>query len=563
MTPSTELERAVIAALPGWEEKNGAPKRRPNVRKSIIMQSSEHYVVRLLSRFIADPGRVVLWWRHQPTTAEQLLRAVTSAAQKLRIEGFSESSTVALLLDNTPQMLTARYAANLLGATVLQPQTFNAVNPLDQVPVEVQAAMLTESNVTLLITDSANLERSRNIAAIMGTKPRLAVLSAQREASHDILDLSPSDGEQSFDLESARSGDVALVTYTSGSAGHPKGVACTFATLARIYTYYENSAKSPTMLVSTPLHGQTGSTNSDLAFLRDGVVVLLDTFDAGAVLAAIAEYRVTRVTLAPPQLYQLVEHPARPTTDMSSLQQILYQGCAASAPRLVRALEALGPILTQLYGMTEAMGISVLLASEHANPRLRMTVGRPLPQVEVAIRAPDSDSDLEVGETGEVCVRSPFIMAGYWHDPVATARTIRGGWLRTGDLGYMDSDGYLHLVDRLASMIKTRGIKVYPTTIEDVLLSHRAVAQAAVYKVVDNDSVEHVHAAVAVRGGAKVDPDELREHVERNLSATHAPVKISILDTLPLLDTGKPNKRRLSQDAEMSAGWRQPPSASP
>ena len=295
---------------------------------------------------------------------------------------------------------------------------------------------------------------------------------------------------------------------------------------------------------------------SDMAFAQEGIVVLLDGFDAGAVLEAIPKYRVTRICVAPPQLYQLVDHPARATTDTSSLLQILYTGCAASPQRIARALEAFGPILTQAYGMTEAMGITTLTPPEHATPRLLTTVGKPLPIVELTIRDPATDEAVPEGRTGEICVRSPFVMDGYWRDPEATARALRGGWLHTGDVGYLDATGHLHLVDRLASMIKSRGIKVYPATVEDVLLAHPTVAQAAVYRVVDKDEVEHVHATVVPQRGRSIDPAELRLHLEHKLSATHVPAQIEVRDTLPALDSGKPDKRRLSLEAERAAGWR-------
>jgi fatty-acyl-CoA synthase len=211
--------------------------------------------------------------------------------------------------------------------------------------------------------------------------------------------------------------------------------------------------------------------------------------------------------------------------------------------------------------MTEAMAISTLGPPAHRNPKLLTTVGLPLPVVQLGIRDPRTGEDLPAGQSGEICVRSPFLMDGYWRDPEATAQTLRGGWLHTGDIGYLDDEGYLHLVDRLARMIKTRGVKVYPATIEDVLLAQPTVAQAAVYRAVDTDQVEHVYAAVEPRRGATIDPAELRVQVERKLSATHAPVRIIVLDALPLLDSGKPDERRLRFEAEIAAGWRLPTEA--
>src|SRR5690349_22194318 len=168
------------------------------------MQNTKHYVARLLSGLLERPDQVVVWWRAQPIRAGDLARAVVTAASVLRGQGVGRGSTVALLLGNTPDMLIARYATNLVGATAIQPQTFNAVNALDRISVDVQAAMLTDANTALLIVDGQNLDRARALSAQMGSRPRLASmtpLSAPDGA--EVVALSSNQGVEPFDLTAA------------------------------------------------------------------------------------------------------------------------------------------------------------------------------------------------------------------------------------------------------------------------------------------------------------------------------------------------------------------------
>jgi fatty-acyl-CoA synthase len=518
------------------------------------MHSHDHYVVMLLSALATRPDDPVIWWRDRRITASELRHSIMSAAVVLRRAGLDETGTVTLLMSgNNPDVLTARYAANLLGATVIHGQSVNAAHPLDELSIEAQADILSESDTSVLIVDAQNVERGREVSAKMATRPRLAMLTSGDAArSDDIVDLSSAPGSALFDIGTAVSGIVATVSYTSGSTGRPKGVPRTFAAWSSLMAPSSPMRNIPdgTVLIVTPV---AKSLFADKELVGNGAVVLHDGFEASAVLAAIAKHRVTRLYLAPPQLYQLVDQLPRTSTDTSSLKQIIYAGCTASPRRITRALDAFGPILAQLYGTTEGGMISMLLPSEHT-PKLLTTVGRPIHGV--AIRDERTGEDLRVGQTGEVCVRRT--MDGYWRDPEATRQRFRDGWFHTGDVGYLDDEGYLHLVDRVARMIKSRGIKVYPAAIEGVLLEDTAVAQASVYGVVDTDAVEHVYATVVPYEGAAVDPERLCAAVERKLSGTHVPARIIVRDKLPLLDSGKPDERSLRFEAEVAAGWRQP-----
>jgi fatty-acyl-CoA synthase len=414
----------------------------------------------------------------------------------------------------------------------------------------VLTELLADSGTALFAIDAHNVERAREIAARMATPPVLAAFGAE---GADIVDLSSARDIAPFSLSSAVSGEIATVIFTSGSTGVPKGVERSFLTLFFLVLQANATYPKGVSLITAPVV-QSSAIHADMAMSCGSTIVLHDGFDAARVLEAICKHRVTRLYLTPPQLYQLVDHPARATTDLSSLNAIMYTGCTASPSRLAQAVEAFGPILLQVYGASEALSVSMLLPPDHLDPKRLSSVGRPPGVVEVSIRDPHTAEALPLGQTGEVCVRSPVVMRGYWQNPALTAQTLRNDWLHTGDVGYMDDEGYLYLVDRLASMIKRAGLKLYPATIENVLLSHPSVAQAAVYGVADADNLEHVHASVVLRPGHEIDSAELREHVARSLSPAHAPAAIAVLAELPSLDSGKPDKRRLRFDAEIAAG---------
>jgi fatty-acyl-CoA synthase len=312
-------------------------------------------------------------------------------------------------------------------------------------------------------------------------------------------------------------------------------------------------APTHTMLVTTPA-SHAASSMVDGALASGGTVILHDGFVAADVLAAVARHGVNRLYIAPPHLYALLDEPSLATTDLSSLRELYYGGCVASPVRLAAAVEAFGPVLYQIYGTAEGWMISLLTPPEHAKPELLGTVGKPLDFVEVTVRDPETRAALPDGTTGEITMRSPMLMDGYWGDPDLTARTIIDGWLHTGDIGYLDDQGYLHLIDRLAEMIKTNGTKVYPADVEKALLAHEKVSQVAVFGVRDEDNLEHIHAAVVPRPGTTPSSAELTEHVAAALSPAHQPSTVDIRSEIPLLDTGKPDKVRLR--SEVSDGAR-------
>ncbi|WP_345598322.1 fatty acid--CoA ligase family protein, partial [Streptomyces marokkonensis] len=264
-----------------------------------------------------------------------------------------------------------------------------------------------------------------------------------------------------------------------------------------------------------------------------GMVVLHPGFKAAAVLHAIAQHRISRLILGTPQVYALAEHPDRAATDLSSLTELIYTGSPGAPLQLRKAREIFGPVLIQVYGTTETGVLTMLPPGDHDDPRACSTVGRPVNPEALSIRHPDTGAVLPVGEVGEVCAIPRWPTAGYWHEPKLTAALVRDGWVRTGDLGQLDTDGYLHLSGRLANMMKVKGIRIHPEQVEKVLRQAPGVSQAAVCGVEDADRVEHIYAAVVPEPGADLDPQELRRHVAEALSDTYVPSLIDIRRKLP------------------------------
>ncbi|MFE0174968.1 AMP-binding protein [Streptomyces sp. NPDC059002] len=512
------------------------------------MPGNDHYVRQILESLYLDEHRIRLVHQDIPTHAGELADAVRSAAAGLRAHGVGVGDVVAVMtVNNTPATLVLRYAAGLVGAVAVHVGTVNAVNPGDVLRLGDQLDIVRSTRATVFAIDAENADRAR---ALRTRSERPVLVAGLGDLGPDVVDLSelPPDA---FDLADAAQGDLAVVTFTSGSTGRPKGVCWSFEVKNAIIARMAAEARRQTLLVTAPLT-HTSAFTSDNVLVAGGTVVLHPGFDAAAVLRAVGRHRITRMMLSAPQVYALKDHPDVAAADLSSLRDLMYTGSPAAAERLAEAVKVFGPVLCQIYGNSEIGLMCRLTAQDHAQPELLTTVGRPVELVKVSIRDPH-DRELPTGEVGEVCVHTPLSMAGYWDDPELTARTLRDGWLHTGDVGHLDERGYLHLRGRLADVIKTNGIKVYPAAVEKALAAHPAVAHAVVFGVADADRKERVHAVVVARDGHRVTADDLREHVATALSPNQAPADVTFRAELPVLGFGKPDRARLRAEAEDAA----------
>jgi fatty-acyl-CoA synthase len=276
-----------------------------------------------------------------------------------------------------------------------------------------------------------------------------------------------------------------------------------------------------------------------------GQIVIMAKPDLAEFLALAQSHRITHTFLPPTLIYMLLDKPGLAAADLSSLQCLWYGAAPMSASRLEEALEKIGPVMGQLFGQSEApMMISTLAPADHfhadgsvARERLS-SAGRPTPLTLVAIMDDDGNL-LGPGQRGEIVARGPLVMAGYYKNPQASAEAAQHGWHHTGDIGYLDDDSYLFIVDRAKDMIITGGFNVYSAEIEQVLLSHPAVQDCAVIGLPDDKWGERVTAVLQLRSGQTVTPADVRAFVKARLGSVKAPKQVEVWPDLPRSKVGK------------------------
>jgi len=357
-----------------------------------------------------------------------------------------------------------------------------------------------------------------------------------------------------------RPDEVSIQLYTSGTTGLPKGVMLTNANLATAMseagaTFHISS--DTVSLVAMPLFHIGGSGWALCGMSRGGVSVILRDVDPAEIIRLVESERITETFVVPAVLMFLLGTEGIERADLSSLRTVFYGASPISEDLLVSCLRVLGCDLAQVYGMTETTGaICSLAAGDHDpdGPRrhLLRSAGRPFPHVEIRIVDPEAGTDVPVGQVGEIWTRSPYNMSGYWGRPEETAATITGdGWLRTGDAGYLDHEGYVYLHDRIKDMIVTGGENVYPAEVENVVVSHPDVIDAAVIGVPDDRWGETVK-AVVVAPAAPPSPEErdgwaqgVLAHCRSHLAHYKCPTSVDVVDALPRNPSGKVLKREL------------------
>jgi fatty-acyl-CoA synthase len=247
-------------------------------------------------------------------------------------------------------------------------------------------------------------------------------------------------------------------------------------------------------------------------------------------------------------VYVLLDHPGIAEADLRSIELIIYGASPMSPARLIEAMKRFGPVFMQLYAQSEAPNtVTVLHKADHDPerfPHRLASCGVPVVGNQVKLLDPDG-REVPAGDVGEICVRGPLVMAGYWNKPEETARALRHGWLYTGDLARRDEDGFLYIVDRSKDMIISGGFNVYPREIEDVLTAHPAVAAAAVIGVPDEKWGEAVKAVVVLKAGSSASAEALIALVRDRKGVVYAPKSVDFADSLPVTGLGKPDKKVL------------------
>lgn len=495
----------------------------------------------VLSALRRHPDRVAFVVGARQMSYREVERETARTAAALTGMGVGQHSGVMLLSGNRPEAFTTMLATLSVGAR------YTPLPPLGS--VEDQEFILRDAEAAVLVFDG-DLFAAR-AAELAARVPEVRLLpltsgSGADDAADSVITGAPLGGVNDED-------DVALIGYTGGTTGRPKGVVLSHRALlqnAMLALVEWQLPQDVRFLGVTPLSHALGLCIAPI-LLRGGRCVLLTGFDPPAVLRAIAEHQITATSLVPTMLYALLDEPTLSTTDVSSVETIIYGAAPMDPGRLRQALERFGPVFVQSYGQSEAPNaISVLRKEDHRLDRsyLLSSCGQPLPGNTVAI-LDDDDQPVATGELGEICIRGPLVMDGYWRLPEQTAGTLRHDWLHTGDIGRVDSDGYLYLVDRKKDMVITGGFNVYPREVEDVLMSHPDVSRAAVIGVPDRKWGEAVTAFVTRRAGGTVTEAELVALVRDRKGPVAAPKSVVFADVLPLTPLGKVDKNRLKSSA--------------
>ncbi|MFI6474576.1 class I adenylate-forming enzyme family protein [Streptomyces sp. NPDC050516] len=488
-----------------------------------------------------------------------------SVAGHLAARGLVRGDRVALMLQNTPHFVIALLGAWKAGATVVP------LNPMYK-SGEV-AHVLRDAEVSALIcADRAWESYLRDTAADSPVRIALTAceLDLQTENDQRVLGFErvPAPGDTDDLVAVARQGlkapvgrelsadDTALISYTSGTSGTPKGAMNTH----RGITYNAERqrtghpiAEGSGYFALAPLFHITGMVCELAACIANaGTLILAYRFHPGVVLDAFAEHRPA-YTVGPSTAFMALAATPGVTREHFASFEVISSGGAPLPPALVEKFrEGFGPYIRNGYGLTECTAPCASVPPEKEAPvdPVSGTLSVGVPGPETVVRIIDLEgNEVPFGEQGEIVVRGPQVVPGYWRRPDATAEAFPDGELRTGDIGFMDRDGWLYVVDRMKDMINASGFKVWPREVEDVLYTHPAVREAAVVGIPDAYRGESVKAYVSLRPGAEADPAELAAYCKERLAAYKYPREVEILPELPKTTSGKILRRELRTQA--------------
>lgn len=470
-------------------------------------------------------------------TYAQLLGAVRAAAAGLARRGFGKGDVLALYSPNLPEYAVAFHAVATLGGVI------TPVNPL--YTIEELGKQLEDSGAKWLVTIPPLLERAREASKGRGLKELFVFGEAEGATPFAALLEGGADDLPSVQINARE--DLVVLPYSSGTTGVCKGVMLTHHNLVANLSQIAGAGhdwRDETLICVLPLfhiYGMVAIMNHGL--YCGATVVTLPRFDFEQVLKTIEDYRVTFAHLVPPIVLALSKSPLVDNYDLSSLHTI-FSGAAPLGPELARACsERLSCAVIQGYGMTETSPATHLSTREHNKPG---SVGLCVPNMECRLVSVETGEDVGVGERGEIHVRGPQVMKGYLGRPEATAQTVDAeGWLHTGDVAYVDDEGYFFIVDRAKELIKYKAFQVAPAELEAVLLTHQSVADAAVIPSPDDEAGEVPKAFVVVKDGHVLTKTEVFDFVAARVAPYKKIRRVEFVAQIPKSPSGKILRRLL------------------
>jgi long-chain acyl-CoA synthetase len=479
-----------------------------------------------------DPEHVALKLDDAELSYGRLDEGSARVAGLLRDRGLARGDRVGIMLPNVPYFAVCYYGVLRAGAIVV---------PMNVLLKRREVAFyLGDSGAKLMFAWEAFAQDAQAGADDAGAE---CVLVVPGEFERMLQGIEPV-----HELAETADADTAVILYTSGTTGTPKGAELTNASLTRncaaIGALLDLGDGAVTLGALPLFHsfGQTCAMNATVA--AGGTLTLVPRFDPGQALTVIQRDNVNVFQGVPTMYGAMLHHPGREQYDLSKLQ-LCASGGSAMPVELMRGFEAaFGCKVLEGYGLSET---SPVASFNHPDrERKPGSIGTPIEGVEMKV-VDDDGHEVPQGEVGEIVIRGHNVMKGYWGRPDATAEAIRDGWFHSGDMAIVDEDGYFFIVDRKKDMIIRGGYNVYPREIEEVLYEHPAVREAAVVGVPDDQYGEEVGAAIALKDGASASPEELRDFVKSHLAAYKYPRHVWFVEELPKGPTGKILKREIKR----------------
>jgi len=468
--------------------------------------------------------------------------------------GVKKGDRVAIMSPNLPQYCIAFQACAKLGAIVVP------VNPLAAMP-EVRHYIKDSGAETIIVMAVF----SKGAIEILKAKdtPLKNVITFQIQAMPVEVEKGP--GIYDFNELSAGAGDIEpetnvrhtdtlMLQYTGGTTGVSKGCVLSNANvLAMAYQeiYWLSPLISPEdelrTLAAIPLYHIYGfNTNMNANFVNGGTIILVPQPTTDNILAAVNKHEPNIFAAVPTMIIGLNQHPDIAASKVRSIRGII-SGSSPLAVEALRTFESLsGAIITEGYGMSETS--NVLTINPIRTLRKPGGVGLPLPDNDIRIVDIDTGTkEMPSGEPGEIIAKGPTVMSGYWNNPEETANVLRDGWLYTGDIGYIDQDGHVFIVDRKKDMVLASGFNVYPREIDELMYTNPKVLQACAFGIPDPKRGETIKVAIVLKPGEKMTEDEVKDFCRKSLSAYKVPTEIAFMNEIPVTAIGKPDRKKLRQ----------------
>ena len=492
-----------------------------------------------------NPDKVAVILDDFKLTYAQLNGAANQVANALVAQGIKPGDRVGMMLPNVPQFPIIYFGILKAGGIVVPMNVLLKGR-------EVAYYLSDSESSALFYWDMFAADAIAGAKEAPSVKNLVQVGVAPGEAPEGVQDFFAFMGGQkpTFDTAATNPDDTCLIIYTSGTTGQPKGAELTNLNLfecAHLGTHIFTFDQDDVILAVLPMFHSFGLSNVLNGGIHGGITLtLVPRFDADKILQVIQRDKVTLFLGVPTMYFALLNHPERSTYDLSSLR-LCVSGGASIPGEVIKAWgQATGTKILEGYGLSETSPTATFNQIETGQKV--GSIGKPIWGVEVKI-FDEQENEVPQGERGEIVIKGHNIMNGYWRRPEATSEAIKNGWFHSGDIGYIDDEGFVFIVDRKKEMIIRGGFNVYPREIEEVIYMHASIAEAAVVGVPDEKFGEEIHAVVAAKPGMTIDPDELIAFVKERVAAYKYPRTVDVVKELPKGPTGKIMKREIKLGA--------------